>query len=919
MKGLIFCYLFLIGLLANAQEVLLDPKNDEIDASSRVGIVEDKLSSESFEQIQERVFIQNKSKHILIPFSNHAFWIKCKLKNATAEPQKWVVRWENPLTERIDFYVQETPNGRFARFEKGSFREKHHSYIFENTPSLTLSFAPHQTQTLYLKVVNKRGIFSRLVILPVNALERTKYSSIQRWSILDGSLLIRLIYTFILALFVIKDLSFKRYSAFIFIRTFSYWGMIGVFGGWLTTYPYWATIANNVAIFLSPIGYTFAIRSVVDIRLFSSYVVYLLRVVLGLTVLFALLILLDYQWYWLKGAVFLNLGSQYMLLGIIAVACYRRYRVNWSYGVPLLLGVASYSLVLTRLLGGLQWAGLFEVALLFFVLELLFFGLYLGRIIRTYEEEQLTIKKELYFKKIQTNQLQELDELKTNFFVNISHELRTPLTLIGGYMEDLRRQNPQNQVYEIVSRNAQRLLVLINQLLDLSKLEAGQLQVTLRPLRLDTYLKTLFSAYQSLAESKKIRFTFHQSQQEVVGEVDQDKLEKIVTNLLSNAFKFTDAGKKVEVGVDYAVLNNRLIIRVKDEGVGIPNDKLAQIFNRFYQVERPNHAKYEGTGVGLALVKELVNALNGTIQVQSKEGEGSTFRVELPVTYRDDVSIDAEHPQSPLEWSSVENKIEKTSSKHDVDLRLLVVDDNADIRQYIRSIFEKDYWVVEAENGKIGIEKAFEMTPDIIVSDLMMPEMDGFEFCKRLKSDDKTSHIPIIMLSAKANPESRIESWELGADDYLLKPFQSEEVRVRVQTLLEKQARLRTYFSAVVGVEKPTTETEEASKEQDFLLKLYSLVEQRMSDSEFTAELCAKEMGMSQSQLLRKLKALTNQTINEYIRDFRLQRAARLITQNEATVSEIVYEVGFTNLSYFTKMFKEKYGKLPSEFLTQEG
>jgi len=225
---------------------------------------------------------------------------------------------------------------------------------------------------------------------------------------------------------------------------------------------------------------------------------------------------------------------------------------------------------------------------------------------------------------------------------------------------------------------------------------------------------------------------------------------------------------------------------------------------------------------------------------------------------------------------------------------------------------------VEAENGKIGIEKAFEMTPDIIVSDLMMPEMDGFEFCKRLKSDDKTSHIPIIMLSAKANPESRIESWELGADDYLLKPFQSEEVRVRVQTLLEKQARLRTYFSAVVGVEKPTTETEEASKERGFLLKLYALVEQRMSDSEFTAELCAKEMGMSQSQLLRKLKALTNQTINEYIRDFRLQRAADLLSQNEATVSEIVYEVGFTNLSYFTKMFKEKYGKLPSDFLTQE-
>jgi len=901
----------MIAFIANAQEVILNPSNEEVDVSANVGVFQDVTSRFLFSQVLRQRFTENTTEHILIPFSDHTFWVKCVLKNSTNEPQRWLIRWENPLTECIDFYVPSGVNNGFLCFRKGSFRQQHHSYLFENTPSHILLFQPRQTQTIYLKVVNKRGVFARLLLLPAEVVEKTKFSSIQRWGLLDGSLLIRLIYTFFLALFVIKDESFKRYSAFIFIRTFSFWAMIGILGGCFISNPYWASVTNNVVMFLSPIGYTFAIRSVVPIYLFSGYVEKILRLILILTILLAFAILFDYQWYWLKSAVVLNLSSQYVLVGIIAVACYRNYQINWSYGVPLLLGVASYSLVLVRLLGGLQVAGLFELALLFFVLEILLFGLYLGRIIRNYEENQLAIKKELYFKKIQTQQLQELDQLKTNFFVNISHELRTPLTLISGYIEDLKKQSPKNQVYEIVNRNAQRLLELINQLLDLGKLEAGQLKVTYQTVPLDTYFKTFFSAYQSLAESRNIAFVISQNQEGVVGEIDSDKVEKIMTNLLSNAFKFTGPGKKVEVFVEYKARDSRLIVRVQDEGIGIPDDKLEQIFNRFYQVDNSTNKKYEGTGIGLALVKELVNVMDGWVHVQSKEGVGTTFWVELPVAYKEGVSLIYEENQQP-EIDVPKDEELAQASLH--DKLLLVVDDNADIRRYIRSIFSDGYRIIEAENGKIGLEKALESIPDVIISDLMMPEMDGFEFCKILKSDEKTSHVPIIMLSAKANPESRLESWELGADEYLLKPFQSTEVRARVQNLVEKQQRLRRFYGKNDGELPPEKEIVGYSKEQQFLQKMYAIVEQQFSDAEFTAEKCAKEMGMSQSQLLRKLKALTDQTINEFIRDFRLERAVELLSQKEATISEIVYQVGFSNLSYFTKTFKEKYGKLPSEY-----
>lgn len=545
------------------------------------------------------------------------------------------------------------------------------------------------------------------------------------------------------------------------------------------------------------------------------------------------------------------------------------------------------------------------------LLSYIAYRLYLNQINR------VKLKEQLAFNQKEAERLAELDQLKTNFFANISHEFRTPLTLILPPIEQLKTKNPKDEIFQIIHRNANRLLELINQLLDLSKLEAGQLKTEVQEVNLSTYFRTLTSSFNSLAESKEITFRFSQNREEIYGMIDKDKVEKIATNLISNALKFTEKGKKVEVDIVYSPEDKGIFIRVHDEGIGISKDKLEKIFNRFYQIDDSKNRRYEGTGIGLALVKELVDVLKGQIKVTSEDGIGTTFSVDFPVEYvadrlNEEVTLPAEIPMAapPLPALTLPSVARPAPNPENI---LLIVDDNADIRYYIRSIFENEYQIIEAANGKEGVLKATETIPNLIISDLMMPEMDGFEFCKVLKSDEKTSHIPIIMLTAKANIESRIEGFELGADDYLIKPFNPAEIQVRVRNLVQKLEKLRAYFTGRPGEPKPT-ELKVSSKEEVFLVKVKEVMEKRLSESAFGAEEFAKEINMSQSQFLRKLKALTNQTINVYIREYRLQRAAELLSNKSATVSETAFKVGFESLSYFSKVFQEKYGKLPSDY-----
>ncbi|QMU30049.1 two-component regulator propeller domain-containing protein [Adhaeribacter radiodurans] len=536
------------------------------------------------------------------------------------------------------------------------------------------------------------------------------------------------------------------------------------------------------------------------------------------------------------------------------------------------------------------------------------------------------LKADLTIKQIESEKLREIDSLKSNFFANISHEFRTPLTLIGGVLEKLWRNGNSltnsKEDYRLINRNLDRLLQLINQLLDLSKLEAGKLELNPQPGEIIGFLKVLASSFVSLFESKQITYSFYLPDRLLYASYDADKLEKIITNLLSNAFKFTLPQGIVNFRVDveqqtFTSVQVKLVL--EDNGIGISPEELNQIFERFHQADSSATKAYEGTGIGLALAKELLELHGGKITVASTPGKGTLFTVHLPlqVCSPDEAQKLEEKllPTNPLpEFQEESTALPHSSSKFSNSyIKLLVIEDNKDLRTFIKNHFLKDYQILEAEDGLKGWAEALEIIPDLIISDVMMPKMDGVTLCEKLKTDERTSHIPVILLTAKADIESKLKGLESGADDYLAKPFKIDELKIRVRNLIEGRKKLRERFGKHISVDPK--EITVNSVDEKFLQGALSIIETNMANSEFDITMFSKEIGMSRAQLHRKLTALTNQSANELIKNMRLKRAASLLRQHHGNASEIAYQVGFSSLNYFTKCFKELYGQTPSEYV----
>jgi signal transduction histidine kinase/DNA-binding response OmpR family regulator/predicted GH43/DUF377 family glycosyl hydrolase len=574
-----------------------------------------------------------------------------------------------------------------------------------------------------------------------------------------------------------------------------------------------------------------------------------------------------------------------------------------------------------------QWAlGVFAL-----LLALTLFAVY------RFQLSRIRLKSELKMKSFEAEKLRELDETKSRFFANISHEFRTPLTLIEGPLKQLKSdgsvQNAQVQ-YDMMLRNTERLERLVNQLLDLSRIDAGQLKLHAQCVDICQIIRGIAAAFESLAAHKGINYTVRVSRDRAMGWIDQDAVEKIVGNLLSNAFKFTPTGGTVEVRVDLTPHSSPSpksgeggkggeVIRVvvTDSGIGIPTDQVDKVFDRFYQVDSSRTREHTGSGIGLSLTKELVELHHGEITVQSEVGCGSVFSVVLPLgkeQWKPDEILESKQKE-PLTASgqlpSEDNPPISTASALDEAGNhrplLLIVEDNTDMRVYIRGHLGAEYRVLEAANGTIGLEEAIESVPDLVISDVMMPKMDGYELCRALKNDERTSHIPIILLTAKAATENKLEGLETGADDYLLKPFEPKELQVRIKNLIDIRRRLRERFKVSVPL-KPG-EIAVTSMDDAFLKKVMAAVEQHMGQEQFHTDELAREVGLSRVQLHRKLTALTSQSPGEFVRYLRLHRAMDLLTKDAATVSEIAYRVGFSDPSSFAKAFHKQFGKAPSE------
>ena len=517
--------------------------------------------------------------------------------------------------------------------------------------------------------------------------------------------------------------------------------------------------------------------------------------------------------------------------------------------------------------------------------------------------------------KEQTEKLRELDQAKSQFFANISHEFRTPLTLIQGPIANLER-NPDKgldlEEVTMIRRNTTKVLGLVNQLLDLSKIDQGILKLNLTEGDIFKCLSTAAASFNSHAAQRNMDYRVEVPNEKLWTTFDGDKLEKIVYNLLSNAFKFSDDGEKVCFKTSF--LEGKLNIHVSDSGLGIPEDKLPFIFDRFYQVDGSSTKHRQGSGIGLSLTKDLVELMNGSIAVSSEEGSGTQFEVEIPLEKimvpQSKIDIALAHPsvkiekKTPFEFPETDNR---------ELLRILIIEDNEDMRRYIKKQLEPRYKILEASDGENGLKIAATKTPELIITDLMMPKMDGMEVCKALKSDIQTSHIPIIMLTARAGETNKLEGLETGADVYLTKPFSAQELLVRVKNLIDQRQRLREYYQEserTLAPEKIST----SSMDKKFLEQVLAVLEDNYSNPEFGAPQMQSELAMSKTQLNRKLKALTQESPRDLLRNFRLKRAAQLLVQKSDTVTQIAYQVGFTNLSYFAKCFRERYGVSPSEY-----
>lgn len=528
---------------------------------------------------------------------------------------------------------------------------------------------------------------------------------------------------------------------------------------------------------------------------------------------------------------------------------------------------------------------------------------------------RIRLKQALLFEQRESERIKALEQAKVNFFNNVTHEFRTPLTLILEPVRQILENTEDSRVRENavhIEKSGKKLLEMVNQLLDLAKLESGSMTLDLKTGDLNTLLQRTLQAFLPLANQRKIKLAYYVEQEPPLLNFDSYKVEIILNNLLSNALKFTAAGGAVRVLLSLKTLDSKsyACVAVQDNGPGIATENLDKIFSRFYQITPGANPQGGGTGIGLALCKEMAQLMEAKLTVQSAPGQGTCFEFYLPLNattaLKETLQINPDYPE------------EATDSRPDgANPTVLLVEDNEDMRRFVRQALKNNWFIYEAADGVEGLKMATELIPDLIITDLMLPEKDGFSLCADLKQQAITAHIPIILLTGKSDPKDRIKGFELGADDYLQKPFSTQELDARMSNLIEQRKKLRALFSGsdlLPMLESKNNEANALSEpDREFLNRLTLTLEQHLDDETLSVESLARKMFVSRMQLLRKLKALVGQSPADFIRNYRLERAMNLLKSKDGNVSQVAAKVGFGNEKYFSTVFKERFGLSPSE------
>lgn len=526
--------------------------------------------------------------------------------------------------------------------------------------------------------------------------------------------------------------------------------------------------------------------------------------------------------------------------------------------------------------------------------------------------EKKELEAKLRISEMEKEKLKELEQIKKKFFEEISHEFRTPLTLIQGPVNELiktKMDESHKEKLNLVKQNAERLIILTSQMIELSKLDSEIIKVDLKEVNLIDLIHKQILGFQPYAECKNISVSMKTELKKLYMLIDEEKIIKCITNLLSNAVKFSNPRGMIEIQINIVreEQNEFVIIKCIDDGIGIDILEQNKIFDRFYRSDL-NKSKYEGYGIGLSLTKELIELHSGNIKVESVLGQGSTFTIKLPIKYK---SLQKSILLEDKEKSGYRNEEKLTLNRK----KMLLVDDNLDVRKYVKSLFEINFNITESSDGLSALDYVQKTIPDIIISDQKMPNCDGLELCSKIKSDEKTSHIPFILLTAKAEDEFKVKAYRSGVDDFLIKPFNPEELISRVFNLISIRNRLKKHYCNKFILE-PSKITI-VNKDEEFLLKAIGIVEKHIEEPEFTVEQFSEELFMSRIQLYRKIHALTGKSIREFITSIRIKRAKKLLENDFGCIADIAYKVGFNEAAYFSKKFHDQTGFTPTEYLSK--
>jgi len=866
--------------------------------------------------------------------SGQTYWGKVKVKAVSAHPDSAQLDWffipfNHGFTEAVVYTRAE--NGIISSPRKLGrlvpVREQSEPIYSDVIRQSKISFRiwPGTTKEIFIKISNN---FVGSVPLFYCYIEAFNYeevnftaSSLFYDGLFLGAILIMAIYSLLLFLLG-KDKAYLLYTLYL-VAIFAYtFYSYGIFRNWLVRlinpenpiyYHHLRTLGYLVIVAYLAFTSTFlGLKKLLP----SWYRIFKGLILLGLSLFLIDNIILKWSGFNLTYSTYLVFSYFFITCLFLIFFLVPLYRTQLKKGYFISLGllclIVANAFLFYDLLGYKSNYNGINVLAIGAIAEMIIFSLGLSY----RQKENVQAAQAAKQKAVVNQQLQELDKLKTHFYTNITHEFRTPLTVIQGIAGQIKDSSYKQEV-GLIQRNTQQLLQLVNQLLDLSKLETNKIDIELVQGNVVNYIRYLIESFHSLAEERQVHLLFSPYEATIRMDYAPKKLQQIVSNLLSNALKFTPSGGSVTIKTSTIEKENTpfFLLQVLDTGIGIEAANLPHIFERFYQVKNRSATVETGTGVGLALSKELIQLLGGTIEVQSTPNELTTFTILLPIKREATILQDtipvppatakAKYtPSALLEQATLAASVLADATQPSV----LLVEDNKDVLYYLINCLKEKYQLLTAMDGATGLETAMKKIPDLIISDVMMPNMDGYELCERLKTEKTTSHIPIILLTAKATTRDKIIGLSKGADAYLVKPFHENELEVRLEQLFQQRKNLQTYYSQQTLL--PYVDTTPIKNE--FLQTVTAIIEKDLSQEINVVQL-SKQMNIDRSQLYRKIKALTGLSTTIFIRHIRLKHAFHLLTTTEQPVSDIAYEVGFKDPAFFSRSFSKVFGKSPSK------